>query len=506
MKLKTQNDKIIRISAGDTEGVFVRVYDKGGICPNEQRRTTGDSQRDNRLLSNFNDGVQTLHTDLRLHDTVRVTVRTDTGRILILEVLPQVRPQSESTKRKGVFCADDKVRESLGLILRYRDELKISVKISTDKNITLAVPPFQTVKYVKKMIHDKECIPMDIQRLIFARNALYDQLSLNELGIADGSQLVLSRITQHDMDIFVWTMTGKVYKLTVKPCDTIDTLKSKIQCISGFPPHQQRLVFAGNNLADTRFVGDYGIQTESTLQLFIHPQDDIQVLIKMLTGQKLTLKMLPSDTVADMKGMITKETGYPNDMMFLVSMKRRLPDEEILHAIGIGNNSTVHVIFPLGGDPYNEFRGYLMNEKTLTDYNIHKEHILNLIIGFKSCSVQIDTTVNEMVMSKRHFYQSDENIRTIKSRILDNEGMILPKQRHKTILDGVRRKGSDFDMTKEHSIHLVLRLCEGMQIRIKTNIDGPVKLEHSNWKSIVLTLLHRPMGYMVIMNTVKSLI
>ena len=141
-----------------------------------------------------------------------------------------------------------------------------AVKISADKNLALVVPPFRTVKYVKRMIQEKEGITIHMQCLIFAGNVLHDQISLNEFSTGNGSQLVLSRITQDE--IFVRTMDGNVFKLRTKTCDIIHTLKSKIQSISGFSPGKQRLVFAGKHLTDTRFVGDYNIQTNSMILLF----------------------------------------------------------------------------------------------------------------------------------------------------------------------------------------------------------------------------------------------
>ena len=489
VKLKTNNDKIIRIG-GDDSGVSVQIHNKDGICPNEQRSTADDSQQDNRLLSNFNDGMRALHPDLRLHDTVRVTARTDTGKLIILEVFPTVRAQNELTEQEGVSCtgghcdgemlSDDQVRESLGLVSRYRDNLKILVKISADKNITLDVPPFQTVKYVKRMIQEKEGIPMDIQRLIFAGNVLYDQFSLNEFNIGNGSQLVLYRITRDAMEIFVWTMAGKVFKVRAKPCDTIDTLKCIIHRVSGFPPHQQRLLYAGRKLKGPRLLSDYHIEPESTVQLFLHPQDEIQVFAKDLSGKTWTLKLHPVDTVADLKVEIMKQTGIPTDQFRLVFTGRHLVGQHILHDVGIGNNSLVHFVYIFGGR-YRETFGYLADEKTLGDYNILKEHTLNLIIGFTGNNVQIVTTANDMMMSRCDGY-TDENIGTLKSRILDSEDTILPDERHVNIFHDTGHKCCCyFDPEKESSIHLILRLIEGMQIRVTTNIDGPIKLEHSNW-------------------------
>ena len=228
------------------------------------------------------------------------------------------------------------------LDLSIKGVIKILFKMLTGKNFYLLVKSSDTLKETKIKIENKEKIPIEQQRLLFAGKELEDNKTFNDYNIKNEDTIHLALRLKGVMKILIKNINEKILNLDANYSNTIKDIKIKIKEKEGIlPNHRYHLIFSGKKLEDNKTLEYYNIKDGTILYLVQVSLFPIMVQIRKET--KIIIDVERSDTIKNIKEIIKEKEEIPIEQQRLLFNGKILEGDNCIWLYKIQNDSTIYL-------------------------------------------------------------------------------------------------------------------------------------------------------------------
>ena len=228
-------------------------------------------------------------------------------------------------------------------------------------------------------------------------------------------------------DVQVRDLDGTIIKITIKGTDTIEEVKGKIQRRWRYRIKDQRLVFAGKKLENTKTVKDHsGIKNGS--MFYLVPEIDAKPDPKLpfdievkYGGETIKMTIKGEDTIKEVKEKIKNKSGYrPEDQKLSLGSKDMENSKQVTdYNAEFKKDVTITLTPKPGAKP-----GYTLNQK-IAFALLGIAVIAGLLFGyFFFAKEEVDEANKD---AEEHKRRSKSNTNKANKEAEGNERTIKPK-------------------------------------------------------------------------------
>ncbi|XP_051277938.1 polyubiquitin-B-like [Dicentrarchus labrax] len=151
--------------------------------------------------------------------------------------------------------------------------MDITIKMLDGRFHTLTVNPQDTVSSLKRLIHEKLGVSPQRQKLVFVNGQTTqlndDSKRLCYYGLQSGSMVSLLVTQQPEtIQVFVRNEKGKLSTYDIRPDETVNDFKTKVEKREGVPVSQQRLLHQSREMTGGR-LSEYNVEHQSTIDMLL---------------------------------------------------------------------------------------------------------------------------------------------------------------------------------------------------------------------------------------------